>query len=137
DAFLKQKSARMRALGVPDVFAAPGVRRFIEAAATEPGEGGTPPIELYALSVDDMIVATMGGIVGGGRFCAMFNSIVQGPYAVESPGEQLLINLVRQCCERGLGTFDLGIGEAHYKSLFCGDAEPLFDSYLPLSAGGR
>lgn len=137
DDFLKQKSARMRAFGVPDVFAAPGVRRFIEAAATEPGESGKPPIELYALSVNDIIVATMGGIVGGGRFCAMFNSIVQGPYAVESPGEQLLVNLVRDCCQRGLGTFDLGIGEAHYKSLFCGDAEPLFDSYLPLGAGGR
>ena len=82
-----------------------------------------------------MIVATMGGIAGGGRFCAMFNSIAQGRYAVESPGEQLIVNLVRGCCERGFDTFDLGIGEAHYKSLFCGDAEPLFDSYLPLTAG--
>jgi len=44
---------------------------------------------------------------------------------------------VRNCCERGLGTFDLGIGEAHYKTLFCGDAEPLFDSYLPLTAAGH
>ncbi len=35
DAFFKQKSARMRALGVPDAFAPPDVRRFIEAAATE------------------------------------------------------------------------------------------------------
>jgi CelD/BcsL family acetyltransferase involved in cellulose biosynthesis len=137
DAFLKQKSARMRALGAPDVFAAPGVRRFIEAAATERGDGGEPPIELYALSVDDIVVATMGGIVGGSRFCAMFNSIVQGRYAVESPGEQLLVNLVRDCCRRGLDCFDLGIGEAHYKNLFCRDAEPLFDSYLPLSGRGR
>ncbi|HEY5215767.1 MAG TPA: GNAT family N-acetyltransferase [Pseudolabrys sp.] len=137
DAFFKQKSARMRMQGVHDVFAAPGVRRFIEAAATETSAGMQPPIELYALSVDDIIVATLGGIVGGGRFCAMFNSIVQGRFAIESPGEQLLVNLVRGCCERGLDTFDLGIGEAHYKGLFCADAEPLFDSYLPLSAGGR
>ncbi|MDP2408678.1 MAG: GNAT family N-acetyltransferase [Pseudolabrys sp.] len=137
DAFLKQKSARMRRLGVPDVFAAPGVRRFIEAASTEQSDGGEPPIALYALSVDDIIVATMGGIVGGRRFCAMFNSIVQGRYAVESPGEQLIINLVRDCCQRGFDTFDLGIGEAHYKNLFCTDAEPLFDSYLPLSSRGR
>ena len=79
----------------------------------------------------------MGGIVGGGRFCAMFNSIAQGRYAIESPGEQLIVNLVRRCCERGLDTFDLGIGEAHYKNLFCGDAEPLFDSYLPLNATGK
>ncbi len=137
DVFFKQKSARMSELGIQDVFAKPGVRRFIEAAATEHGAGGEPSIELYSLSVDDIIVATMGGIVGDGRFCAMFNSIAQGRFAIESPGEQLIVNLVRGCCERGLDTFDLGLGEAHYKNLFCGDPEPLFDSYLPLSAGGR
>jgi CelD/BcsL family acetyltransferase involved in cellulose biosynthesis len=137
DAFFKQKSARMRMLGMPDVFAEAGVRRFIEAAATEQLADGSAVIELYALSVDDIMVATMGGIVGDGRFCAMFNSILQGRYAVESPGEQLIVNLVRQCCERGFSTFDLGIGESRYKRLFCEDAEPLFDSYLPLSAGGR
>ena len=106
----------MRTLGVSDAFAVPDVRRFIEAAATEPLAGGNPLIELYALSVDDIIVATMGGIVGGGRFCAMFNSIIQGRFAVESPGEQLILKLVRSCCERGLDTFDLGIGEARYKT---------------------
>ena len=137
DAFFKQKSARMRILGVPDAFAVPGVRRFIEAAATEPAIGGELLIELYALSVDDIIVATMGGIVGAGRFCAMFNSIIEGRFAAESPGEQLILKLVRSCCERGLDTFDLGIGEARYKNLLCGDAEPLFDSYLPLSPAGR
>jgi CelD/BcsL family acetyltransferase involved in cellulose biosynthesis len=137
DAFFKQKAARMRVLGVRDVFAAPGVRRFIEAAATEQLAEGYPLIELYALSVDDIIVATMGGIVGGGRFCAMFNSILPGRFAVESPGEQIIVHLVRQCCERGLDTFDLGIGESRYKNLFCDDAEPLFDSFLPLSPAGR
>ncbi len=137
DAFFKQKSARMRALGISDVFAAPGVRRFIEAAATEPVASATPPIELYALSVNDIIVATMGGIAGDSRFCCMFNSFAQGRYAVESPGEQLIVQLVKDCCERGMETFDLGIGEAQYKALFCSDAEPLFDSYLPLTASGR
>ncbi len=137
DAFFKQKRARMRALGIPDVFTTPAVRRFIEAAATEQLSDRGSPIEIYALSVNDIVVATMGGTVGGGRFCAMFNSIVQGRYAIESPGEQLIISLVRDCCNRGLKTFDLGIGEGHYKSLFCGDAEPLFDSYLPLSPSGQ
>jgi CelD/BcsL family acetyltransferase involved in cellulose biosynthesis len=137
DVFFKQKSARMRERGIADVFTAPGVRRFVEAAAAENITGGTPLIELYALSVDDMIVATMGGIAGGGRFCAMFNSIAQGRVAVESPGEQLIVNLVRRCCERGFHTFDLGIGEAHYKSLFCDDSAPLFDSFLPLNGRGR
>jgi len=137
DAFFKQKSARMRMLGVNDVFAEAGVRRFIEAAATEQRTDGSAVIELYALSVNDIIVATMGGIVGDGRFCAMFNSILPGRYAVESPGEQLIVSLVRQCCERGLTTFDLGIGESRYKRLFCEDAEPLFDTYLPLTKAGH
>lgn len=137
DAFFKQKAMRMRLLGVSDAFGEPGVRRFIEAASTEGAGSGEPPVELYALSVDDIIVATMGGMVGGGRFCAMFNSIAYGPFAAESPGEQLIVQLVRQSCARGLDTFDLGVGNARYKNLFCGDAEPLFDSYLPLTARGR
>jgi CelD/BcsL family acetyltransferase involved in cellulose biosynthesis len=137
DAFFKQKSARMRAFGIADAFAQADVRRFIEAAATEHSPAGEPLLELYALSVDDMVVATMGGMVGGGRFCAMFNSIALGRFTVHSPGEQLLLHLVHRCCERGLTGFDLGIGEARYKNLFCGDAEPLFDSFLPLTFGGR
>ena len=137
DAFFKQKAVRMRAQGLPDVFAAPGVRRFIEAASVAEMPDGDPLIELYSLSVNDIVVATMGGIAGGGRFCAMFNSIQAGRYAVESPGEQLMVDVVRQCCARGFDTFDLGIGEAHYKGLFCTDAEPLFDSYWPLSASDR
>ena len=137
DAFFKQKSVRMRARGVADVFTTPGVRRFIEAGASEVVSERGAPIELYALRVDDIIVATLGGIVGGGRFCAMFNSIAHDRFASESPGELLIVNLVRACCERGLETIDLGIGEAHYKTMFCGDVEPLFDSYLPLSGAGR
>jgi len=137
DAFFKQKSARMRALGVPDAFASAEVRRFIEAAATEGLAEGAPIIEVYALKVDDIIVATMGGIVSDGRFCAMFNSIAQDRFAAQSPGEQLMLHLVRACCARGLSTFDLGIGEANYKNLFCSDAEPLFDSFVALSAAGR
>ena len=137
DAFFKQKTARMRSLGLPDIFSVPSVRRFVEAGATEPLAGGKPLIELYALSADDIIVATLGGIAGGGRFCAMFNSIIERRFAAESPGEQILLRLARDCCERGFTTLDLGIGEARYKNILCGDPEPLFDSYLPLSPAGR
>ncbi len=137
DAFFKQKSARMKQLGVSDAFAPPGVRRFIESAAAVRLRDGEPLLEIYSLSVDDIIVATYGGMVFGCRFSAMFNSIIKDRFAAESPGEQLLAMLVQHCCARGLKSFDLGIGQANYKALFCEDTEPLFDSYLPLSAGGR
>jgi len=137
DVFFKQKRARMRAQGVPDAFAGPAVRRFVEAAATQPAADGAPLIEVYGLSVDNIVVATMGGIVGGSRFCAMFNSIIEGRFAVESPGQQMILRLVQACCERGLASFDLGVGEARYKNLFCPDVEPLFDTFIPLGGGGR
>ncbi|MFN3658765.1 MAG: GNAT family N-acetyltransferase [Pseudolabrys sp.] len=137
DAFFKQKSARMRVLGLPDVFAAPDIRRFVEACASAYLPNGEPVIELFALWVDDIIVATLGGIAGHNRFCAMFNSMTQGRHAAASPGELMLVSVTRHCCERGFETLDLGVGDSHYKGMFGSDAEPLFDSYLPLSPAGR
>lgn len=135
--FFEQKCTRMRALGLPDVYAEPGVRRLIESAALSPtAEGGTV-IELYALTLDGVVIATLGGMVGNGRFSGMFSSIVHGQYGAESPGEQLLVHLVQDLCRRGLQAFDLGIGEARYKGLFCPDADPMFDSYWPLTPAGQ
>jgi len=39
----------------------------------------------------------------------------------------------------GLGyrALDLGIGSDDYKRLFCKDDEPIFDSFIPLSARGK
>jgi CelD/BcsL family acetyltransferase involved in cellulose biosynthesis len=135
--FFQQKTARMRAIGLPDVFAAQDVRDFVSAAAFTPTAAGSTLIELYTLTVDGVIVATMGGLTADGRFTAMFSSIIHGQYAPESPGEQLLVHLVRDLCGRGLHTFDLGIGEAAYKGQFCPDADPMFDSYWPLTPAGK
>ncbi|HWK95772.1 MAG TPA: GNAT family N-acetyltransferase [Pseudolabrys sp.] len=134
--FFTQKSARMRAIGLPDVFAAQDVRDFVSAGALTPTPAGSRLIELYTLSVGDTIVATMGGVCADGRFSAMFSSIIHDRFKTESPGEQLLVRVVRDCCERGLHTFDLGVGEASYKSMFC-DPDPMFDSDWPLTAKGR
>jgi CelD/BcsL family acetyltransferase involved in cellulose biosynthesis len=136
DAFFTQKAERMHELGLADRFSAPGTRDFIEAAATARLSQARPAIELYACTVDDQIVATYGGVVGAGRFCGVFNSMIRGELARKSPGQLLLINLVRMCCQRGLTQFDLGVGEARFKRLFCTEIEPLFDTFRPLSARG-
>jgi CelD/BcsL family acetyltransferase involved in cellulose biosynthesis len=36
-----------------------------------------------------------------------------------------------------LRSFDIGVGRAHYKSFFCKEPEPLFDTFLPLTPLGR
>jgi CelD/BcsL family acetyltransferase involved in cellulose biosynthesis len=137
DTFFEQKRARMKAQGIPDVFGDPNVRRFVETLALRPGADGLPAIELYSLSAGDTIVATTGGIAGGGRFCCMFSSIIPDRFTRESPGEQILVHIVRDLCARGFTTFDLGTGEARYKRLFCNEAEPLIDSFFPLNGAGN
>jgi CelD/BcsL family acetyltransferase involved in cellulose biosynthesis len=75
--------------------------------------------------------------VAGGRFSGMFNSIAGSEFRNYSPGELLLANVIRMCCDRGLNTFDLGIGDAAYKQVYCKDAEALFDSVIPITAAGQ
>jgi CelD/BcsL family acetyltransferase involved in cellulose biosynthesis len=135
--FFAQKTARMRAVGLPNVFEAADVQHFIENAALARKADGGHVLELYTLAVDGVIVATMGGVSGDGRFSAMFTSIIHGKFGAESVGEQLLVRVVRQFCERGFHTFDLGVGEAIYKDTFCPDVEPIFDSYWPLTPAGK
>jgi CelD/BcsL family acetyltransferase involved in cellulose biosynthesis len=137
DAFFAQKTQRMRRLGIVNAFEGPGVREFITTTATERLASGRPAIELYACTVGDTVAATFAGLVGGDRFCGLFNSMILNALMHESPGEVLLTNVVRMCCERGLAVFDLGVGEAEYKAVFCDQPEPLFDSFLPLTPLGR
>jgi len=135
-AFHAQKAERMREFGLANVFAEKGVREFIEIGATQNIASGQPAIEIYALSAGDVIVATCAGVVSGGRFSTMFNSIIRNEMAQTSPGQLLLMKVVQMACERGLAYFDLGVGEARYKELFCDDIEPLFDCFIPLTARG-
>jgi CelD/BcsL family acetyltransferase involved in cellulose biosynthesis len=135
-AFLEQKRARMLALGQPDAFSDDAVHDFLDSLAIDSDSDGHPLAELYALSVDGAIIATLGGMAWGERFSSMFTSIGDR-FGPESPGEQLLVHVVRSLCERGLRTFDLGTGEARYKGMFCPDVEPLCDSFIALTPAGR
>jgi CelD/BcsL family acetyltransferase involved in cellulose biosynthesis len=137
-AFFRQKGERMRELGLSNAFDAPGVKEFSAAAAHEiDPDTGEPIIELYAALAGDTIIATFGGIMAHGRFSGMFNSIAGAEFRDYSPGELLLSNVVRMCCERGCDRFDLGIGDAAYKQVYCKDVEPLYDSVIPITAAGQ
>jgi CelD/BcsL family acetyltransferase involved in cellulose biosynthesis len=137
ETFFGQKRDRMRELGLSNVFDAPGVREFVSAAANRiDPETGEPVIQLYAAYAGETIVATFGGIAAHGRFSGMFNSMAGESFREHSPGELLLSNVVRLCCERGFETFDLGIGDASYKQVFCNDAEVLYNSVIPVTPAG-
>lgn len=138
DAFFQQKLERFRRKGIDSSFTSPGSRAFIETAALDGLHAGRPSLELHALLTGDRIVAVYGGGEHRGHFHAMFNSFdPDAEIGKTSPGDLLLKALIEEKCAQGLRGFDLGIGEARYKSTWCPQAVPLFDSILAVSALGH
>lgn len=136
-AFLAQKAARFAAMGVADPFADPSLRAFLQAGAL-PSSGGPPVLELYSLDLDGRSIATYIGAAHGARFSGMATSFAfDSEIARTSPGEIMLVDLIRRKCREGTEVFDLGVGEARYKSTICDGRDELVDSFLPLTAKGR
>lgn len=132
DAFMAQRTARNVAAGL-SCDDLPALRRFLDRTVGDAG-----PVSFHALRCGDRIVATLGGIRRGSRFSGMLTSFSADlDLARTSPGELLLCEVMKRQCEAGLATFDLGIGEARYKETYCPEAEPLFDSLVPLTPRGR
>ncbi len=137
-AFFEQKAARFKTQGILDAFAEPGVREFLTDAATTAIEAGTPAIVLFACLLDERVIATYGAAINGTRFCGMFTSFDDAPDLYRwSPGDLLLMHIVEQMCLASLTTFDLGVGDAPYKHVYCDEREALFDTVLPLTRRGK
>jgi len=137
DAFFVQKAEKLTSLGIENVFAQPGVEDFVRAACREGLDEGKPLIELHALEGGGDMLALFSGLHDGRRFTSAFNSHTAGEHSRQSPGLILLQHMITDCANRGFESFDIGPGEARYKTFFCKDFEPIFDSILPLSARGR
>lgn len=137
EAYLQQKQRRLDEQGITDPFADPGIRAFLYAASASRLAEGCPPIELYALLVDEQPVAVLGGASDGRRFSGMIVSFQAGPLDKFSPGEMLVTKVVKDLCERGFMWFDLGVGEARYKRSICDEVEALVDVLVPLTLRGR
>ncbi len=135
--FFAQKAEKFAALRLHNVFADPGVEDFIRAACHEGLEAGKPVIELHALEGGGEMLALFSGIHDNQRFTSNFNSHTGSDNSRHSPGLILLQYLVADCADRGFASFDIGPGEARYKSSFCKELEPIFDSVLPLSVRAR
>ena len=118
----------MRAIGLPNAFAAPDVQAFLRAAAHDGLAEGRPVLECHTLDCDAEVIAFVGALRDGERLSCMLLSVTDSEAARWSPGAILLIHVVGDACTAGLRWFDLGVGEASYKDWFCDEAEPLFDS---------
>lgn len=137
-AFIEQKRSRMAQIGITNPFDAPGAFAFLDRGSRLPEAGGRPAITLHALAAGDRIVAAFGAATNERHCCGMFTSFDQSPDVVRwSSGEQLIVQILRQCCEGRLATFDLGVGEAGYKDTYTPDEIALVDTFWPTSRAGR
>ena len=137
DAYFAQKAARLAAAGIANVFAEPGVEAFLRGAAHHGLDAGRPLLECHTLACDDEVIAFIAALRDDRRVSGMLLSITGSDNARWSPGVVLLILMVSRCCEDGRLWFDLGVGEASYKAFVCDEAEPLFNSLIPLTLPGR
>ena len=137
DAFFALKAVHMRSQGLTNVFADPGVAAFVRQASHVKLPDGRPLIEIHALEGDGEVLALYGAVVDPYRFSAMFNTYTLSKHARQSPGLILLQHMIGACADRGAHSFDIGVGRAHYKSFFCKEPEPLFDTFLAFTPRGR
>jgi CelD/BcsL family acetyltransferase involved in cellulose biosynthesis len=137
-AFLAQKRDRFREMGIPNPFEDGATQRFLRAACLAGLNEGRPAIELHALAMGERVLAVFGGAVDGARCSGMFTSFDPDPeVARSSPGELLMLDVIRHQCRKGRCVFDLGVGEARYKSSLCDEVEELVDAMLPVTAHGH
>jgi CelD/BcsL family acetyltransferase involved in cellulose biosynthesis len=137
DAFFRIKPLRMAEQKLPNVFAEPGVEDFIRNACTAKLPGGGHAIDIHALQCDAEVIAIFAGVGDGDRFSMMFNTYTMSESSRHSPGLILMRNIVDHYAGLGYRALDLGIGSDDYKRLFCKSDEPIFDSFIPLTARGN
>lgn len=139
-AFLEQKRERFRRLGrsTANAYQSEEAEAFLARLATEGLRDGATPLELHALTLGERVIATFGALPGGDRLSGLivgFDGAEE--IARNSPGELLVLEVVRSAVERGFRAFDLGVGESRYKDECCEIAEPLFDTIFASSPLGR
>lgn len=137
DWFFRVKPLRMAEQKLPNVFADPGVEEFIRAACLARLPDGGRAIDIHALECDAEVIAIFAGVADGHRFSMMFNTYTMSANAKYSPGLILMRDIIDHYAASGYRALDLGIGSDDYKRLFCKNDEPIFDSFIPLTARGR
>jgi CelD/BcsL family acetyltransferase involved in cellulose biosynthesis len=137
DWFFRVKPLRMAEQKLPNVFADPGIEDFIRRACAVRLAAGNRAIDIHALECDEEVIAIFAGVADGHRFSMMFNTYTMSGSSKYSPGLILMRDIIDYYAGLNYRALDLGIGADDYKRLFCKDDEPIFDSFIPLSARGR
>jgi CelD/BcsL family acetyltransferase involved in cellulose biosynthesis len=116
-----------------DFLATPGVTRFYREMAA-PGRIGRIS-HLSAVLCNDRVVSAHLGFIGRGRFHYLVPAY-DTEYRRFEVGHMLLQHLIDQSFERGLATFDLGVGDFPYKARWATHHMALYNYERALTLNG-
>ena len=136
ESFFTVKPQRMAAQKLPNVYQERGVEAFIREICFRRRPGGERVVAIHAIVADGQMMSMSAGVSDGQRCSMMFNTYTMSAYAKFSPGQVLLRDIVDHYAAQKYQSIDLGVGGDAYKTLFCKDDEPIFDSYVALSKKG-
>ena len=139
DLFFRQKAARFRAMGLPDVFAKTETKEFFRRLASTPKRGDDYALRLFTLEIGGnpaRTVAIAGLSRHGHRVTCQFGSIDDEVLPGSSPGDFLFHLLIESLSGGGISIFDFGVGDQPYKRAWCNVETALYDFMLPLNAKG-
>jgi CelD/BcsL family acetyltransferase involved in cellulose biosynthesis len=129
NAYFSQKAESFQKKGIHDPFADPAIQRWLM---------GLDNLRLFGLMLNDKYIAIWGCGVQGSIASGMFTSFDATSEAVKSsPGEVLLIWLLRKLCAEGYNRIDYGVGEARYKTTWSDKTIKLLDSHIGVSPIGK
>ncbi|MGO4524163.1 GNAT family N-acetyltransferase [Microvirga sp. 2MCAF35] len=120
---VEYKSAWCRATGAHDLIGEPAYAEFYDAFARQ--QVGSIA-HTSALMVGDRMIAGNFGLVWRGRFYGLIQSSDFENYRVHSPGNHLLVEIIRWCCDNGIALFDFSIGSESYKGRWADGEEQLY-----------
>ncbi|WP_417417575.1 GNAT family N-acetyltransferase [Hoeflea sp.] len=142
DTFLQQKSVRLTAQGLPNVFADPGIQAFLRQLATTRDTNGSPALELHGIELAGgdhagRIISVAGLTTKDRHVTCQFGSIDENVAADVSAGELLFYRMIERASAAGHQVFDFGVGDQLYKRSWCPQRTELVDCYVPLNFKGR
>lgn len=137
EAFFAMKQLRFQKMGIADVFADAGVRRFFQALFRGALEDRHPAFVLHALEVGGVLRAVTGSSRTGDRIVCEFGAIADDGLGHLSPGDFLFYGNIEEACAEGLAVYDYSVGDEPYKRLWCDIETRHFDVIVPLTARGR
>ena len=135
DLFFQQISSQFARDGLHNPFADTGHRAFYHYLACNSFDGKAS-LETAYLKVDGYPVAISSGVFYADTFSLLLTSLNDGPASKHSPGTLLLHYQIEEACRRGLHFFDMGAGDARYKSQWCDIDLPHFDSAIAFEERG-